>query len=363
MVGLLESGQDVYENVRSGFWIGDCFIFTNTANRLYYLVGEQPNMIAPFDKPMYLLGYQANKQRIYVADKDANITSYTLSLQLVEFQTLYLRGDIDGAEAVLATIESLDLLNKIARFLETQDNKERALEVAKDPDLRFDLALATGKLDIAEGIAEDSNIEQRWKVVGDAALSAFDLELAEKCFQKANDLGSQLLLYIAASNINGPEAKMPEASLLPKANGLRQLAKEAEKQTANNVAFSCLWSMGDVDACIDLLLRTDRLAEAVFLSRSYRPSRCRNIVDQWKFSLEKSGKTKVSRILAVPPGPGENTGNANDDFPNWDQLLQDEESQVTQDSNATGLEDAHIGMNGGTDSIELKETPVEGIAA
>ena len=320
--------RDVYENVRSGFWIGDCFVFTSTANRLYYLVGEQPNMIAPFDKPLYLLGYQANKQRIYVADKDANITSYTLSLQLVEFQTLYLRGDREGAEGVLATIESPDLLNKIARFLEGQDDKPRALEVATDPELRFDLALATGQLDIAEDIAGQSNVEQRWKIVGDAALNAWDLARAQKCFQRANDLGSQLLLYTAAANSDGtPTSTLQNNDGSAKPTGLRSLAVEAEKQTANNVAFSCLWSIGDIDGCIDLLLRTNRLAEAVFLSRTYRPSRCREIVGEWKAALEKSGKTKVSRLIAVPPASDKEAEGEDDLFPEWAGILQEEGQQ------------------------------------
>jgi coatomer subunit beta' len=35
--------------VRSGCWVGDCFIYTNAANRLSYLVGTESFTIAHFD--------------------------------------------------------------------------------------------------------------------------------------------------------------------------------------------------------------------------------------------------------------------------------------------------------------------------
>lgn len=41
--------QDVSESVKKGIWIGDCFIFTTTSNRLNYLIGSQVHTIAHFD--------------------------------------------------------------------------------------------------------------------------------------------------------------------------------------------------------------------------------------------------------------------------------------------------------------------------
>lgn len=60
-----------------------------------------------------------------------------------------------------------------------------ALEVATDPEHRFDHALSLNNLPIALEIAQDANVEHRWKTVGDAALSAWDLKLAEDCFTHA----------------------------------------------------------------------------------------------------------------------------------------------------------------------------------
>ncbi|KAL9123803.1 MAG: hypothetical protein Q9217_006806 [Psora testacea] len=300
---------DINESVRTGQWVGDCFIYTNSTNRLNYLVGDQTYTVSHFDQPMYLLGYLPRDGKAYVADKDVNVTSYALSLSVVEYQTLVLRGDMDTAAELLADIAE-DQKNKIARFLEGQGYKEMALEVATDPEHRFDLALSIGNLPIALAIAREADVEHRWKTVGDAALTAWNLALAEECFTNARDMGSLLLLHTATSN----------------AKGLKKLAARSNAAGSHNVAFSCLWHLGDVDGCIDLLLRTNRTGEAVLFAQTYKPSRCRDIVGTWKTGLEQSGKGKVSRMLGVPPADGEGDEGL---FPEWDEYLRLEKEGKT----------------------------------
>ena len=156
---------DIQESIKTGQWVGDCFIYTNSANRLNYLVGDQTYTIAHFDQPMYLLGYLPRDGRLYLADKDVGVVSYALSLTVVEYQTLVLRGDIDGAQNLLSEIPQ-DQMNKIARFLEGQGHKELALEVATDPEHRFELALGLNNLEIALEIAREADVEHKWKIVG-----------------------------------------------------------------------------------------------------------------------------------------------------------------------------------------------------
>lgn len=292
---------DINESVRTGQWVGDCFIYTNSTNRLNYLVGDQTYTVSHFDQPMYLLGYLPRDGKAYIADKDVNVISYALSLSVVEYQTLVLRGDMDAAAQILEDIAD-DQKNKIARFLEGQGYKEMALEVATDPEHRFDLSLALNNLPIALEIAREADVEHRWKTVGDAALTAWDLALAEECFSKAKDMGSLLLLHTATNNVDG----------------LRQLTAQADLAGSHNISFSCFWHLGDVDGCIDLLVRTSRTAEAVLFAQTYKPSRCKEVVARWKEGLEKASKGKVSRMLGVPPADGE--GDA-DLFPEWDEYL------------------------------------------
>ena len=60
--------------------------------------------------------------RVYLADKDLAIYSYSLSLAVVEYQTAVLRGDMDAASEILPSIPK-DQLNKVARFLESKGTR------------------------------------------------------------------------------------------------------------------------------------------------------------------------------------------------------------------------------------------------
>jgi hypothetical protein len=70
-----------------------------------------------YTRPLFLLGYIPAHNRVYLADKDLNLYGYSLSLNVVEYQTAVLRGDMDAAEEILPTLPK-DQLNKVARFLE-----------------------------------------------------------------------------------------------------------------------------------------------------------------------------------------------------------------------------------------------------
>ena len=297
-------------SVRTGEWIGDCFVYTNSANRLNYLVGDQTYTVSHFDQPQYVLGYLARDSRIYLCDKDVNVISIALSLPVLEYQTLVLRGEMESASELMSNIPT-DQMNKIARFLEGQGHKELALEVATDPEHRFDLALALNQLDIALELARSANAEHKWKTVGDTALAAWDLVLAAECFTQAKDLGSLLLLHSSTGD----------------RTGLETLASMARDAGAHNVAFNCRWLLADITGCVEILRETGRHAEAALFAQTYKPSLAPAVVADWKESLEKSKKGRVAKTLGVP-------GEDGDLFPEWDEWLSLEggANQVTEEA-------------------------------
>jgi len=273
--------------------------------RLNYLVGDQTYTISHFDQPMYVLGYIQKESRVYLCDKDVNVVSFGLSLPVLEYQTLVLRQDMDSAAELLPSIPQ-DQLNKIARFLEGQGYKELALEIATDPEHKFDLSLALGQLDIALELAKEANMESKWKIVGDAALSGWNVSLAAECFVHANDLGSLLLVYSSTND----------------RDGLSTLATQSEGAGAHNVAFTCKWMLGDLDGCVEILKKTGRLAEAALFAQTYKPSLAPGVVAEWKESLEKSKKGRVARMLGTP-------GEDEELFPEWDEWLRLETEGIT----------------------------------
>ncbi|PWZ25275.1 Coatomer subunit beta'-2 [Zea mays] len=133
--------HEINERVRTGLWVGDCFIYNNSSWRLNYCVGGEVTTLFHLDRPMYLLGYLANQSRVYLIDKQFNVVGYTLLLSLIEYKTL--------------------------------------------------------------AIATEVQSESKWKILGELAMSSGKLEMAEECLLHAMDLSGLLLLYSSLGDAEG----------------------------------------------------------------------------------------------------------------------------------------------------------------
>ncbi|KAJ1404091.1 WD40/YVTN repeat-like-containing domain superfamily [Sesbania bispinosa] len=283
--------HEMNERVRTGIWVGDCFIYNNSSWRLNYCVGGEVTTMFHLDRPMYLLGYLANQSRVYLIDKEFNVMGYTLLLSLIEYKTLVMRGDLERANEVLPSIPK-EHHNSVARFLESRGMIEDALEVATDPDYRFDLAIQLGKLDIAKSIATEVQSESKWKQLGELAMSTGKLEMAEECLKHATDLSGLLLLY----------------SSLGDAEGISKLATLAKEQGKNNVAFLCLFMLGKLEDCLQLLVESNRIPEAALMARSYLPTaesladpeEYPNLFEDWQVALAVESKAAETRNVYPP---------------------------------------------------------------
>ena len=298
---------DFNEAVKTGKWIGDCFIFT-TVNKVNYLVGDRTYTIAPINVPMYILGYIYKDSRLYLADRDTNIISFTLSSSVLEYQTCVFRGDMNIAAEILPTIPKSQL-TKIARFLEDQGQIELAFETTDDSEHKLELALILHRLNVAYDIALEAKADQMFKSVGDAALKAGNIVLASQCFSQAHDLGSLLLLHSSTCD----------------RNGLNALAIEALGAGAHNIAFSCRWLLGDLRGCLDILTRTGRLAEAAFFALTYQPSLAPKVVAMWQQLLDQNKKSRISKMIGTP-------GEDDDLFPEWDEWIRLENEPIAEEA-------------------------------
>lgn len=274
--------SEIEEVIKTGVWVGDCFIYTNSVNRLNYFVGGEIVTVSHLDRDMYLLGYIPKDNRLYLADKELNVVSYSLLLSVLEYQTAVMRKDFDTAKEVLPTIPN-EQRNRVAHFLEKQGFKQQALMVSCDPEHKFELALQISDLKVAYDLAVDADSEQKWKQIAELAIQQCEFPLAQECLFKAQDYAGLLLL----------------ASCSCDANMMLKLAAEAEKSGKYNVAFLAFFSLGKLEECLELLCKSNRLPEAAFLARTYLPSEVSRIVKLWKDDLSQTNK-KAADSLADP---------------------------------------------------------------
>lgn len=92
---------------------------------------------------------------------------------------------------------------RVAKFLESRGEVLKAMEVARDPDYRFELAITLNNFEVAKNIAEQLASEARWKQLGEMALADGQLALAEQCLERSNDLSGQMLMFTATGNRAG----------------------------------------------------------------------------------------------------------------------------------------------------------------
>ncbi|KAF8306767.1 coatomer protein [Clavulina sp. PMI_390] len=277
---------EISEKVKTAKWLGECFMYTTAGNRLNYLVGTQPQTVNTFETPMYLVGYMPTQNRVYVADKDMNLYTFSLSVSYIDYQSAALRGDMEAANEILPSIPT-EMRNKLARFLDSQNLKEQALELTTDPDHKFELAISLNNIESALDIARSTPApenEAKWKLVGDRALATWKFDLAKECFDNAGDVSSLFLLHLATGD----------------KTALAQLALTAETKGLNNIALASLLQLGNPQACVDLLVKTDRIPEAAMFARTYTPSAVPKTVEIWKEDLKSKNRSKLAETIANP---------------------------------------------------------------
>jgi coatomer subunit beta' len=126
------------------------------------------------------------------------------------------------------------------------------------------------------------------------------LDVAEECLGHAVDLSGLLLLHSAVGDVEG----------------MRKLATLAREHGKNNVAFLSLFLLGELEACIQLLVDSNRIPEAAFMARTYLPSQVSNIVTLWRDDLKKINQTAAESLADPQEYPNL--------FPDWESALETE---------------------------------------
>nr|VZH97846.1 unnamed protein product [Spirometra erinaceieuropaei] len=280
--------EEVKESVKTGCWFGDAFLFTNTANRLLYFVGGELVTVAHLDRPMYLLGYLASENRVFLSDRDLNVVGFTLLLSVLEYETAVLRGDFAVADSILPSIPPSHR-TKIAHFLERQGFRQQAMRVTTDPDHKFDLALQLNDLTTAHDLIKDDedvdSNESKWRQLADLAVKECDFKLAQECFSKTRDYASFLLIATSAGD----------------AEQLEELSRVTAKEEMDNLAFLSLFLLNNLEGCLQLLVKAQRYPEAAIFARTYLPSKVPEMVELWRKWLSEDPKlNKAAEALANP---------------------------------------------------------------
>eukprot|EP00920_Eleutheroschizon_duboscqi_P025546 GHVT01062852.1.p1 GENE.GHVT01062852.1~~GHVT01062852.1.p1 ORF type:complete len:966 (-),score=220.35 GHVT01062852.1:995-3892(-) len=308
--------QEVPERLETGMFVSDSFLYLTAGLRLQSVCAGQVETLAFLERPMVIIGYVEEENRVFLIDRDLNVVSYQIHISLINYQVAISRKDWPLAAQHFAQIPE-EFHTRVAKFLETQGHMDQALNVTKDYDHKFDLALQLKKFKLCSELllggslsdsVSPSAMAVRWKQLGDSACHAGSFDLAAAAYEAAGDVASLLLLYSS----QGAKDKL---------EALVQLARD-KKQF--NAAFIAALLTHQLDTCIQVLLESNRLPEAAFFARSYAPSRLPEMVRLWKKDL-RGVNALVAEAVADPSEYPEQ-------FPDLQLALQAEESFRRVDS-------------------------------
>lgn len=317
------------ESILSGKFIGDVFVYTTgTTNRLNYFVGGEVISLGHFDRKFYIIGYKATDGKLYLIDKSFDVVSWYVNAEVLELQTLVMRGDLEqfatqnivvekehGENGEVEEEEVPDLstitlenlseeysqlisrftkteLNQLSRFFEKLGYLALSFSLSQDFDSKFQLSLSTGNLKQAYDLLSAQEKETpslslanstKWKKLGDLALNKWNIKLAQESFWLAKDYSSLLLLLSSTQN----------------KSQLIKLAEVCESKGKYNIAWQSWWLVGDVGKCFDLLITSERYTEAVIFGKNYGvdPEKLIKAIELWKQTLHKKNKSKVANRL------------------------------------------------------------------
>ena len=68
-----------------------------------------------------------------------------------------------------------------------------------------------------------------------------------------------------------------------------RMADKAEQKGKFNVAFEAYFLLAQPDKCIDVLVKSKRIAEATLFAKAYVPSRLPGLIKQWEEHLKEQG--------------------------------------------------------------------------
>lgn len=255
-----------------------------------------------------------------MGDKELNVTSFSLLLSVLEYQTAVMRRDFETADRVLPTIPK-EHRTRVAHFLEKQGFKEQALQVSTDSEHRFDLALQIGDLNIAIELARETENPQKWSQLAEVATKQNKFELVKECLERANDFGGLLLLATSSGD----------------ASMVRNLGELGTTQGKHNIAFLSMFLLNDLEKCLEILIQTNRLPEAAFFARTYIPSKISYVVGLWRSELAKINE-KAGQSLADP----EQYENL---FPDLHKALKTEQFLATQHKTLPAKAAPHVPLN------------------
>lgn len=204
----LESINSMHETIRikSAAWDESNVLIYSTLNHIRYsLLNGDRGIIKTLENTLYITKVQ--DKLVYTLNREGEIEILTIDPTEYRFKKALINKNFPE---VLRLIKTSNLVGQnIIMYLQKSGYPEIALQFVQDPQVRFELAIEYGNLEVALEEAKKIDNNVTWDKLNIEALSQGNIELSEMIYQKQQAFDKLSFLYLQSGQTS-KLAKMEE---------------------------------------------------------------------------------------------------------------------------------------------------------
>ena len=248
----LTQSHTIHESIRvkSGAWDDSGVFLYTTLNHIKYCLPNGDNgIVKTLNNPVYLTKVFANT--IFCLDRDGKNRQIQIDSTEYIFKLALLQKKYDQ---VIEMIRSSQLCGQaIITYLQKKGFPEIALHFVENEQVKFNLAIECGNLEIALQSAQELDDKDTWHHLGVEALRQGNFEIVEFAYQKCKNFERLSFLYL----ITGHTEK------------LKKMVKIAEMRQDIMGQFHNSLYLGDVRERVKILFQVGQLPLAYITAKTH----------------------------------------------------------------------------------------------
>ena len=277
----LEMINSMHETIRikSAAWDETGVFIYSTLNHIRYaLLNGERGIIKTLEKALYIVKVQG--QYLYALNREGEVEILTIDPTEYRFKKALANKNFPE---VLRIIKNSNLVGQnIISYLQKSGYPEIALQFVEDPQVRFDLALEYGNLEVALDEAKKLNSSAIWERLNKAALEQGNVSLVERIYQTQSSFDRLSFLYL----LTGDRSKLQKMGTIAEnredvpsmilnsiySNSTESRAKIFAEAGSLSLAYAVAKANGDDETAASYLEQAELDEQDVVLPDHLQPS-------------------------------------------------------------------------------------------
>ena len=246
--GYFDVVEEVAERYSTGVWVQGVFVYLKDSLKVCILGMGTPMVLVSLPFRSAIVGYLGTQNKLYLMSEKGELYTVSISKKLlVSVSKINNYSEEKKPELLKKTVNSFKSPNLkdydvLAKMLLGNKQESLAFCIAKDPNLKFEIALKEKLLPEAVEICSELNETLKWKRLGDEAMLFGKFLIAKHAFLQASDLNSLIMM----------------GSCLCDSQLLEFVARKAMKEQHYSAAFCSFWLLRDLVNCHRALIESKR---------------------------------------------------------------------------------------------------------